>query len=290
MKQKIRAQRGQTVRYVGSLLLYGTNGVAARFLHLGSMQVVLLRTFFGWLVLTLAWIFGRRARQRAGRREIFFVLLSGVCMAADWLFLFEAYARIGVGLGMVLNYCGPVFVMLASAVFFREKMGAISWCALGVSLLGAVLISFEAAGTVDAVGLLCAAVSALCYAAMVLTNRQAVSFSGLSRVVVQMTGALGTVALYALLRGGLLFRVPAGSWGTALWLGVCSTGLGSYLYFSSIPRLPVREVSVLGYVEPLSALVFSAVLLGERMRPAQMLGAGLILGGTLGMELLRKRD
>lgn len=71
--------------------------------------------------------------------------------------------------------------------------------------------------------------------------------------------------------------------------GVCSTGLGSYLYFSSIPRLPVREVSVLGYVEPLSALVFSAVLLGERLLPAQLLGAGLILGGTLVMELFRAK-
>ena len=46
---------------------------------------------------------------------------------------------------------------------------------------------------------------------------------------------------------------------------------------------------MLGYVEPLSALVFSAVLLGERLLPAQFLGAGLILGGTLVMELFRAK-
>lgn len=147
MEQRRKTQRTQTIRYLVSLLLYGTNGVAAHFLQLSSMQIVLLRTSFGWLVLTLALLLGQKTRQSAQRQDVLFVLLSGVC----------------------------------------------------------------------------------------------------------------------------------------------STGLGSYLYFSSIPRLPVREVSVLGYVEPLSALVFSAVLLGERLLPAQLLGAGLILGGTLVMELFRAK-
>lgn len=147
MEQRRKTQRTQTIRYLVSLLLYGTNGVVAHFLQLSSMQIVLLRTSFDWLVLTLALLLGQKTRQSAQRQDVLFVLLSGVC----------------------------------------------------------------------------------------------------------------------------------------------STGLGSHLYFSSIPRLPVREVSVLGYVEPLSALVFSAVLLGERLLPAQLLGAGLILGGTLVMELFRAK-
>lgn len=100
--------------------------------------------------------------------------------------------------------------MAADWLLFHEKLGAVSWCALALSFFGAVLISLEAAGTIDAAGLLCALASALCYAAMVLTNRQAAAFSGLARVVTQMTGALVTVAAYALLRGGLFFRIPAG--------------------------------------------------------------------------------
>lgn len=63
-------QRTQTIRYFVSLLLYGTNGVAAHVLHLGSMQIVLLRTFFGWLVLMLALLLGRKTRQSAQRRDV----------------------------------------------------------------------------------------------------------------------------------------------------------------------------------------------------------------------------
>lgn len=48
MEQRRKTQRTQTI-YLVSLLLYGTNGVAAHFLQLSSMQIVLLRTFSaGW--------------------------------------------------------------------------------------------------------------------------------------------------------------------------------------------------------------------------------------------------
>ena len=44
-----------------------------------------------------------------------------------------------------------------------------------------------------------------------------------------------------------------------------------------------------GYIDPLSALVFSALLLGERLSPVQLLGAVLILGGAAFGELWRKK-
>ncbi len=59
-----------------------------------------------------------------------------------------------------------------------------------------------------------------------------------------------------------------------------NTGVGCYLYFSSMQRLPAQSVAICGYLDPLSALVFSAVFLAERLTPEQMIGAALILGGA----------
>ena len=72
-----------------------------------------------------------------------------------------------------------------------------------------------------------------------------------------------------------------------LILGIVNTGLGCYFYFSSIGVMPVQTVAILGYLEPLSALLFSAGLLGETMSWVQIVGAVLILGGALFGELLR---
>ena len=53
--------------------------------------------------------------------------------------------------------------------------------------------------------------------------------------------------------------------------------------------LPVQRVAVFGYLEPLSAVVLSALVLGEAMGPVRILGAALIIGGAASCELLGKR-
>ena len=63
-------------------------------------------------------------------------------------------------------------------------------------------------------------------------------------------------------------------------LGIVNTGLACYLYFSSIQVLPAQSVSICGYLDPLSALFFSALFLKERLTVAQLVGALLILGGA----------
>ena len=67
-------------------------------------------------------------------------------------------------------------------------------------------------------------------------------------------------------------------------LGLISAGVGCYFYFSSIGRLPVQTVAVCGYLEPLSVVLFSGLFLVERLLPAQVLGAALMLGGAVFAE------
>ena len=72
-------------------------------------------------------------------------------------------------------------------------------------------------------------------------------------------------------------------------LGVVNTGIGCLLYFSAVAKLPVQTVAVVGYLEPLSAVVFSAVLLGEAITPVRLMGAALIIGGAIFCALAGKR-
>ena len=67
-------------------------------------------------------------------------------------------------------------------------------------------------------------------------------------------------------------------------LGLLNTGIGCYFYFSSIGKLPVQSVAVCGYLEPLSAVAFSVLLLHENLLPVQLIGAVLIIGGAVFSE------
>ena len=96
-----------------------------------------------------------------------------------------------------------------------------------------------------------------------------------------MLAGLVVVAIFVASRQSLLLTIPDGSWLPVLVLGLVNTGVGCYWYFSSIGFLPVQTVAILGYLELLSAVVFSVLLLHEVLLPLQLLGALLILGGAV---------
>lgn len=137
-------QRSDFLKYLLGLLLFGSNGVVASFIALQSQEIVLLRSLLGSaFLMALFFLTGGRLTLQQHRRDACFIVLSGVAMAADWLLLFEAYARIGVSLGMIFNYCGPVIVIACSAILFAERITAKTVLALVSALTGAVLISWQ---------------------------------------------------------------------------------------------------------------------------------------------------
>ena len=273
-------------RYILALLLFGSNGVVASAIHLGSVEIVLLRSTLGCILLAaLFFATGNRLNLNGSKRDLLFVALSGVAMAADWLFLFEAYAEIGVSLGMLINYTGPAIVIALSPVVLGERVAPRKIVALVCALAGACLISGQAViSGLSVRGLICSVLSAFSYAVMVLANKKARSIVGIENAALQMFFCAATVVLFCPLRA-TRFTVLRGDWLPILWLGLVNTGLGCYFYFFSIGKLPAQSVAVCGYIEPLSAVLLSALILRESLSGVQVLGAALILGGALFGEL-----
>ncbi len=131
--------------------------------------------------------------------------------------------------------------------------------------------------------------SAVMYGFMVIYNKKAVSITGLENPMWQLITSFLTVAVFVGFKEGFSIHRIDGSWLPILILGLVNTGIGCYFYFSSIGELPVQTVAICGYVEPLSALLFSAALLGETLSLLQTIGAVLILSGAAFGELFREK-
>lgn len=271
------------LKYIIALLIFGSNGVVASHIPLNSYEIVLLRTAIGIAVL---WsIFGltrQKTTVRQYRKEFVFLALSGVMMGLNWMFLYESYQTIGVGLGTLACYCGPVFLMILSPVLFREKLTWPKLLGFFVVVVGMVLCNGRIVTSGHSVwGLFCGLMAAVTIALLVIFNKKASHITGLENTAWEMTFAFLTVAAFVGLKQGFCFVATIGAaWPWALLLGIVNTGFGCYLYFSSIGGLPVQSVSILGYLEPLSAVVFAMIFLHESMTPLQILGAACILGGA----------
>ena len=271
------------IKYFTALLLFGSNGIVASLINLSSYEIVLLRTLIGSALLMAIFSLGRgKLTFYKNRRQFLFLCISGIAMGTSWMFLYEAYARIGVSISSLLYYCGPVIVMALSPMLFKEKLTAVKVVGFAAVLCGVFLVNgnaFDGGG--DTFGFFCGIMSAVMYTFMVIFNKHAKDITGLENSLLQLLISFLTVAVFVGIKQGFVMEIEPSSILPILVLGLVNTGIGCYFYFSSIGDLPVQTVAICGYLEPLSAVLFSFLFLKEAMMQVQMIGAALIIGGAM---------
>lgn len=280
------------LKYLVALLLFGSNGFVASHILLASNEIVFFRTLIGSAFLLLLFVITKgRPQIPANRKHFLYLLLSGAATGACWLVLFEAYVRVGVGISTLIYYCGPVIVMALSPFIFHEKLSPVKIIGMVIVLTGMLLINGSAASESGLTkGLFYAILSAVFYAVLVISSKKARSITGLENAMYQLGASFLTVFLFTLAKQGVHFGSIAENLLPILMIGIVNTGVGCYLYFSSIQKLSVGTVSICGYLEPLSAVIFSVILLGESLSLMQILGGILIIGGAVFAESASRRS
>jgi drug/metabolite transporter (DMT)-like permease len=278
-------------KYITALLLFGSNGIVASYISLSSYEIVFTRTLIGALLLVFIFSVSKQEiRFWRNKLHFLYLVISGVAMGASWVFLFEAYVQIGVSIATLAYYCGPVIVMMLAPILFKERLTTIKVIGFLAVVVGMFCVNPQSLlqGRLSW-GLLFGILAACTYAFMVIFNKKAASITGLENPMWQLIVSFITVAVFLGFKQGFSIHVTPVNLIPILLLGIVNTGIGCYFYFSSIGDLPVQTVALLGYLEPLSALFFSAVFLGEALTQLQLVGAVLILGGAAFGELFQQK-
>ncbi len=277
-------------KYIFSLLLFGSNGIVASFINLSSYEIVLFRTMIGSIfLLSVFFITGGKLTAHKHKKSLGFLMVSGVSMGLSWLFLYEAYQQIGVSISTLLYNCGPVIVMLLAPIMFKERLTLVKILGFIAVLTGVFLINGANAEKINIWGIFCGLMSAVTYSTMVMFNKKASDISGLENSALQLFISFITVAIFIGIKQGFAIDISISDVLPIIILGLVGTGIGCYLYFSSIGKLPAQTVAVCGYLESLSAVVFSMIFLSEQLLPLQIIGAVLIIGGAMFGELYKKK-
>lgn len=279
------------LKYIAALLLFGSNGIVAGMIALNSYEIVMFRTLIGSVFLIVLYLITNRTFTFYRHlRSFAFLVFSGISMGVSWLFLYEAYKQIGVSIASLGYYCGPVIVMALSPLIFKERLTKQKLIGFVAVLAGILFVNANAVNEKHTgFGVFCALMSAVMYSCMVLFNKKAEDIKGFENSTLQLFIAFISVLIFTLFKQGLSFHIPAQDIATLVFLGLVNTGLGCYLYFSSIGKIKVQTVAVLGYLEPLSAIIFSVIFLKEKMSVLQITGALLIIAGAVFAEIKRKQ-
>lgn len=268
-----------TVNFLSSMVIFGTIGLFVDAIPLNSGVIALFRGIMGLVFLLLVMALTKqKLRFDVIKKELLLLCISGGAMGLNWVLLFEAYRYTTVATATVCYYLAPAFLMLASPLL-GEKLTVKKLLCLFTCLVGMVLVTGIDGGSVTGVAFGIGA--AILYASVMFINRKIKSVSDYERTVTQMAMSIPVVAVYVLLRGGVDFSaMNATGWLLMAVVGIVHTGFAYFLYFGAVGKLPATSVAVCSYLDPVVAVLLSAVLIAPIGIPA-ICGAVLILGSTL---------
>lgn len=279
--------------------LWGSMGIFVRQFNawgISSMNIVFIRSLF-----TAVMVFGFSAVRRPSAlkfrlQDLWIFAAAGLLSIVFFNFCyFSGIAVMSLSLAAILLYTSPIFVMLLSAVFFREKITLRKIAAIAVSIFGLALVTgiFSDGGTVSPMGILYGIGSAVGYALYSIFSRLALNrgytplaITGWSFAFAALFSAFFCdfpllIDFYTAAPSMILFSIVF-----ALIVSV----LPYILYAYGLTGTENSIAAVIASVEPVAATVFGAVLFDEYPDLSSAVGILLVLAAlTLCIERPKRK-
>ncbi|MBQ3438271.1 MAG: EamA family transporter [Fusobacterium sp.] len=279
-----------------STFIFGTVGLIVNYIDLPSSIISAGRGFIGMLSLIVIIILKKKKISFKNIRKNFKNLfLSGLFIGINWIFIFEAYKYSSVATATLILYLAPIFMILASPFVLKEKLSIRKIICSFIALLGMIFISgfLDSKGVSrnEIRGIILALFAAIFYACVIFFNKSLKRISSFDMTIVQLGVAALVSFPYALIVDNLSeLEFNFKSVILLIYIGVINTGITYAMYFNSVRHLKAQTVAIFSYVDPVVAVILSALILKEEVTVFTIIGAILILGSTLVSELLDKSE
>ncbi len=281
--------RGGYLKIAGAALCWGLAASVAKFLFIRKVEPLTLaqvRASFSFLVLLPVLAIARPRLLRVDRTVAAGLALLGIAgiAAANFTYL-VAIQRTSVTTAILLQYTAPIWVLLFGAVFGGERLTARRTSAVALSFLGCLLAvgGYRSSGIAwDPTGVVWGVAAAFSFAFFGVWGSRMTERAGLWTSLLY---ALGSASLFWTLVHSpvLLFRegYSAGQWAIFFVYAMLSVLLPYALFYSGLRGLPPSHAMVTATLEPVFAIFFALLLVGERLIPLQVLGMAAVVGSVV---------
>ena len=276
------------------MILFGSIGLFVREINCTSSQIALTRGVIGSICLVLAsFIIKQPLSWKRIKPNLGILIASGIAIGLNWIFLFEAYKYTTIATATICYYFAPVIVMFLSPLILKERLSGIKIACILAAMLGMICISAtgeDAGGQNHFLGIAYGIGAAVLYASIMIMNKFLKGVTSLESTVPQLGFAALAILPYVLINGGFnVSQLDSQSFILLIIVGVVHTGIGYLIYFGAFQKLSGQTIAAFSYIDPISAIILSSLLLREEMTWLQIVGAILILGSTYISEFYRNK-
>ena len=281
---------------IAAMTIFGTIGIFRKYIPLPSSLLALARGIIGTAFLLLLVLVIKRDKlsTEAIRRNLVFLVISGALIGFNWILLFEAYQYTTVATATLCYYMAPVIVVLVSPFLFKERLTPLKAVCVAVALAGMVFVSgipqSDFAGMSELKGILLGLGAATFYAIVVILNQYIKDISAYDKTIMQLGTAAVALLPYTLLTENFadITFTPV-SIIMLIFVGIVHTGIAYTLYFGSMSGLKAQTIALFSYIDPVVAIILSALILQENIGLWGVIGAVMVLGSTMVSELLGEK-
>ena len=281
-------------QYLLAMTIFGTIGLFVKFIELPSTVIALSRGALGTLFLLLVLkLLKRRINTASVKSNFKHLVIAGVALGLNWIFLFEAYRLTSVATATLAYYMAPIILILLSPILLHERIPLGKWICVICALFGMSLISgiWEGSENVALDGITMGLIAACFYASVVINNKFLKGMNPYDSAIVQLgIAALVLLPYVAFTVDFTSLTLDTQTIGLTLIVGIVHTGVAYWLYFSALPKLEAARIAIFSYVDPAIAILLSVFVLMEPMTINAMIGAVLILGAAITSEFVGKKN
>lgn len=244
----------------------------------------------GLIAITLARMLGQTWHLTRAQWRATFVF--GLCQNGIYLGLnFVAMQSIEASLASIIASTMPLLVAALGWAAFGDKVRPLGLLGLMAGLIGVTIImGARLGGGVDLVGVALCGIGALALAVATLTLRGATSGGNLLMVV----GLQMLVGALLLGIAAAVFETPRVTLSTPLMLAfvyqLFVPGLlATMIWFALVGRIGAVRASSFHFLNPFFGVATATLLLGEAIRPLDIVGVGVIMVGILAVQISKSR-
>ena len=279
-----------------SSFLFGTSGIFVRLLGpygFTSMQMTAMRGIVSALALGLFLLFTNRGLFKTNLKMLSLFILAGGFMFLAALCYYTAMEYTTVATAVVLMYAAPIYVLLFSVLFLKEKLTVLKLVAVALMLAGMALVSGIVGGMeFNFWGVFFAIAAGVTYAA----------YNIVAKIEMQKGANPLTAMFYCYLIMGvaagacgdlpglvdLTQQSPALLWTLILGIGLCTCAVPYLMYTVSLKFIPAGTASALALIEPMAAIIYSMVFFNEPLTVPLAVGVVLILGAVFVISRMKE--
>jgi drug/metabolite transporter (DMT)-like permease len=272
------------LKIITAILIWSSLGIFIRKIKLPNYSIVFYTSVIAgslqFILLLATGILKKTEQFDSNVKNILLLIFAPLCFIANTMLFYFAFRNTTIANAVLTHYTAPVFVAILAPLLLKEKIHKVTWIAIALSSVGLWLIlggknpdPVIAHESTEHLGIIAGAMSGLAYALLILIVRKiAPLYPSLFIIFIQN----GIVAL-VLLPFVIKINFPLEYIPYLITLGIVHSTLAPLLYVQGFKSVKANEAAILGYFEPVGAIILALIFLHEIPGVQALLGGILIL-------------